>query len=104
MQIDVREEAVNDIQSGHIYYEKLVDKELADKFYFAVHERINSLLDKNFDTGSNKYNNSKGLKFVKTSVFPYIIFFKKDVSKKLIVIARVLHEKRDLKKRVSRLR
>ncbi|MBW2962805.1 type II toxin-antitoxin system RelE/ParE family toxin [Mesonia aestuariivivens] len=93
----LRQEAINDLNSIWYYtFEKWSEKQ-ADKYYATVKMACNGIGD-NPDIGKEYYGINKnllGLKFGK-----HIIFYQQ-MSNDRIEIIRILHERMDLKNRIS---
>ena len=93
----LRQEAINDLNSIWDYTLKKWSEKQADKYYATVKMTCNGIGD-NPDIGKEYYGISKNLLGLKSG--KHIIFYQQ-ISNDRIEIIRILHERMDLKDRIS---
>jgi len=84
-----------DIKQAIAYYQKNASKTIAKKFYKEVRESVAHLCKSPYYRGF--YNGNRG--FV-MRVFPYIIFYKVEEDKQLILVKSVFHTSQNPEKRL----
>lgn len=95
--VTLRQKAIDDLNTIWEYtFEKWSEKQ-ADKYYAIIKMACNGIGD-NPDIGKEYYGINKNLLGLKSG--KHIIFYKQ-MSNDRIEIIRILHEKMDLKKRIS---
>jgi|TARA_R110000744_G_C19138937_1_gene537989 toxin ParE1/3/4 len=93
----ISKQATNDLNDIWIYTLRKWSKDQADRYYNLIIEEIEFVAD-NFMTGKSMEQTRKGYRV--TKIKSHLIFYKK-AEDDIVEIIRILHQRMDIKKRLS---
>ena len=93
----ISKQATNDLNDIWIYTFRKWSKDQADRYYNLIIEEIEFVAD-NFMTGKSVEQTRKGYRV--TKIKSHLIFYKK-AEDDIVEIIRILHQRMDIKKRLS---
>tara|TARA_R110000796_G_scaffold10530_6_gene35037 strand:- start:38960 stop:39262 length:303 start_codon:yes stop_codon:yes gene_type:complete len=93
----ISKQATNDLNDIWIYTLRKWSKDQADRYYNLIIEEIEFVAD-NFMTGKSVEQTRKGYRL--TKIKSHLIFYKK-AEDDIVEIIRILHQRMDIKKRLS---
>ncbi|ASO04404.1 toxin ParE1/3/4 [Arenibacter algicola] len=93
----ISKQATNDLNDIWIYTLRKWSKDQADRYYNLIIEEIEFVAD-NFMTGKSVEQTRKGYRV--TKIKSHLIFYKK-AEDDIVEIIRILHQRMDIKKRLS---
>tara|TARA_R110002073_G_C9152275_1_gene553695 strand:+ start:254 stop:556 length:303 start_codon:yes stop_codon:yes gene_type:complete len=93
----ISKQATNDLNDIWIYTLRKWSKDQADRYYNLIIEEIEFVAD-NFMTGKSVEQTRKGYRV--TKIKSHLIFYKK-AEDGIVEIIRILHQRMDIKKRLS---